>query len=808
MMKNNSVSILIFAFIGIILCWITLDLMPWYRPNKAVPFSEFSTPRALAHVKEISKTAHYVGSPGHNRVANYLMGELRTMGLQPRIEEGTTLTGWGNLVKSRNIIARIEGTDSTKALLLLSHYDSAPHSASKGAADDASGLAVILEGLRAFLHEKPKPKNDIIVLFSDAEELGLNGAAQFVTQSEIAKEVGLVLNFEARGTAGPGYMLLEVNGGNSNLVKNFAQAGTSHPVANSMMYSIYKMLPNDTDLTVFREQADIPGFNFAFIDDHFNYHTVQDDFAHLNPRTIGHQGSYLMPLLAHFSKADLTNLKSSHDRVYFSTPLGFVHYPFSANLIIAIITFALFGIFVFIGFGKRLLNLPLIGKGMLVFLGALFSSGVLTFGLWQLFLQVYPQYSDILHGFTYNGHSYIFGFALLTMGCCYFWYARVRDSGLMLNYAIGPMLLWMIIAVVLIFALPGAGYFILPLLFSVLMLGFYVITQRTHLGVFAFLSVPALFLLAPFVYMFPVGLGLKMLAGASVFAALIFGLLLPLLGQVRTKFFWGATFLVLAIGCFVYAHLNSGFEPGKGRPNSLLYVYNSDTDKALWATYDKHIDSWTQAHLGDNPQKAGALNKLPLFSKYNTGFTYTQEAMVRFLPDPDIAFLRDSIAGAWRYLQIEIRPNRPVNRYDIFAAPTMRFYDFKANGATALGQKGEELQRNGKKLLSYYVVNQEPLSLEFRVEAKKPLDLELLEASFDLLTHPEFIVKKRNADMIPMPFVLNDAVVIRKKITKPSDRPTLVPVRKNFSLNQHLDTIPLSEPDQHQINDELSNENR
>lgn len=794
-MKKNSVSILIFAFIAAVLCWITVDLMPWYRPNKAVPFSEFSTPRALAHIKEISKTPHYVGSPGHNRVASYLMAELRNMGLQPRIEEGTTLTDWGNLVKSRNIIARIEGSERSKALLLLSHYDSAPHSSSKGAADDASGLAVILEGLRAFLHDKPKPKNDIIVLFSDAEELGLNGAAQFVTQSPMAKDVGLVLNFEARGTAGPGYMLLEINGGNSALVKHFGQADTPHPVANSMMYSIYKMLPNDTDLTVFREQADIPGFNFAFIDDHFNYHTSQDDFAHLSPQTVAHQGSYLMPLLRHFSDANLSDFKSNEDRVYFNTPVGFFHYPFSANMLLAIGTFALLAFFVFIGFGKRLLDLPLIGKGTLVFLGAVATSGMVVYGLWQLLLQIYPHYADMLHGFTYNGHAYIAAFTLLTLACCYFWYARVRDGGLLANYAVGPMLVWLIIDLVLIFVLPGAGYFILPLLFSVLMLGFYVITQRTNVVLYGLFSLPALFLFAPFVYMFPVGLGLKMLAGACVFAALIFGLLLPLLAQVRTKMFWGFVFLLASIGFFIYAHQHSGFEPGKGRPNSLLYVYNADTDKAVWATYDKRIDSWTQSHLGENPQKADALNKLPLFSKYNTGFTYTQEAMVRYLPEPNIAFLRDSTAGAWRFLHIQITPNRPVNRYDIFANATLQLFDFKANGATALGQKGSEWQRSGKKLLSYYVVGQEPLQLEFRVPANAPLDLELLEASFDLLTHPEFIVKKRDVAMIPMPFVLNDAIVIRKKIAKPTTRPTVLPVRKNFSLNTDTDTIPLHEPE-------------
>jgi hypothetical protein len=45
------------------------------------------------------------------------------------------------------------------------------------------------------------------------------------------------------------------------------------------------MLPNDTDLTVFREQ-NIQGYNFAFIDDHYNYHTAQDDINHLDKNTL------------------------------------------------------------------------------------------------------------------------------------------------------------------------------------------------------------------------------------------------------------------------------------------------------------------------------------------------------------------------------------------------------------------------------------------------------------------------------------------------------------------------------------------
>ena len=57
-----------------------------------------------------------------------------------------------------NIIARIEGThQSDNALLLLSHYDSAVHS-SYGASDAASGVATILETLRAYKENGKKPK--------------------------------------------------------------------------------------------------------------------------------------------------------------------------------------------------------------------------------------------------------------------------------------------------------------------------------------------------------------------------------------------------------------------------------------------------------------------------------------------------------------------------------------------------------------------------------------------------------------------------------------------------------------------------
>jgi hypothetical protein len=767
-------------------------MMPHYVSTEAVALSEFSTRRALEHVKELSKEPHYASSENHKTVANYIEKQLRQLGLEVQIQEGTTFSDWGNLVKSHNIMARIKGTTNDKALLLLSHYDSAPHSFSHGAADDASGISVILEGIRAFLYNKTAHKNDIIIVFTDAEELGLNGAALFVTKSPWAKDVGVAVNFEARGTSGPGYMLMEVNHGNSGMVDAFAEANPLYPVSNSLMYSIYKMLPNDTDLTVFREQGKIQGFNFAFIDDHFNYHTAQDDYEHLSIETLAHQGSYLMPLLGYFCNSNLGTLRSNEDQVYFNTPLGFYHYSFWWNFVLLAIAIVLFLLLVFIGVGKRILIPKDMGKGFIFLLGALLTAAVLAFFGWRTVLAIYPEYSEILQGFTYNGHAYIAAFVFLSIGVSFFFYSRSRSEIQTGSYTVAPLLLWLLVNLGLAVFLPGAGFFIIPVFFSLLMFGFYIVTQRMNALLNTLLAIPSFFIFVPFIVMFPIGLGLKILVGSAALTVLVFGLLLPLFGSFARKGLWGALFLVASVGCFVYAHVNSAFETGKAKPNSLVYVYDADHDTAVWATYDANLDEWTKTYLTENPKDAVALNKLPIFSKYNTAFTYSYEASVRDIPEPSITFETDSVAGNQRYLKIRIASTRKVNRYDIFANEGMICYNLKANGATPLGQKGSMYQRKGKKLLGYYAVDNEPLVLQFSISKNTPLDMDLLESSFDLMSNPLFIMKKRDNWMMPKPFVLTDAIIVHKKIVETSRSTVPVSVHKNFSLHTTTtaDTIP------------------
>lgn len=777
----NNTSIYSMAFLSVFLCAIFYFMMPQNYDENEAPLSEFSTNRALTKVKAMTLQPHFVGSENHEIVAQYLLKELEILGLKPEFQEGFTMTEKGTLVKSKNIIAKIKGSNSQKSLLLLSHYDSAPHSFSKGASDDASGIATILESVRAFLHAKTKHKNDIIIVFSDAEELGLNGAALFVTQHNWAKEVGLALNFEARGSSGPSYMLMETTEGNAKMVEAFSKADVQFPTSNSLMYSIYKMLPNDTDLTIFREKGDVQGFNFAFIDNHFNYHTMHDTYENLSPKSLAHQGSYLFPLLNYFSNADLTTLKSADDNVYFTIPFTFLNYSFSWIFPMLIVAFLLLILFIFVGLGKQLLRLDGIIKGFLPLFGALFVSGITTYIGWKLLCVFYPEYNQILQGFTYNGHDYIYAFVSVTMAICFLFYRNNGKRNPEMNQSIAPLFLWILINLGVAIKLQGAAFFIIPVISSILILGYFVLTQKSSWLINCILSVPAFLILAPFVQMFPIGLGLKILFGSSILTVLIFTLLLPVFGSFAKKKLWAACFFLIAVGFFVKAHLHSDFSNSNPKPNSLLYVLDADTNQANWTTYDNKPDEWTKKYLGENPKKATELNSNKLYSKYGSEFTFMANAPKISVEKPSIEFVKDSVVGKNRYLRIMISPNRKVNRYDIFS--NTRINNLKANEVKSIEVESNIIAKNTNKIVSYYVVNNEPLTLEFSIKATDKLDMNLVESSFDLLSNPLFKIEKRKNWMIATPFVLNDAVVIKQKI-KPSKIIVQTPVSVTGTKNQ------------------------
>lgn len=759
-MKIKS-SFLIFILIFVIVGVSNYLKMPQRVKIEDRLMDNFAVENAYQHIEKIGSKPHYIGTEHHKIVRDYLVAELQKLNLEVQVQDTMTLSKWNTLSKVHNVIARKKGTQPSKALLLLTHYDSAPHSNSYGASDDANGLAVILESLRVFLAEA-SPKNDLIVLFSDAEELGLNGAWGFVEHHPLAKDVGVVINLEARGTFGPSMMLAETNHGNNKLIKHIKDAKTTHPVSNSILYSIYKLLPNDTDMTAFREGANIPGYTFAYIDGHYHYHTEQDNIQNFDLNSMAHQVSYVLPIIKYYSDINLSRLNGTYDVVFFDAFNKLWSYPFSYNHWFWGVCLFVFLLHIALGFKIRTLQLKPILMGFVLVLILLIAGSALFYFAWQLVLMAYPDYSDMLHGFTYNGHDYMLMFYFLGCSLCFLVYKKYTNPKLLASYMVAPLTIWYVIQLAFNLYLPGAGFLIIPILcglFSFILLIFDIRKWGIHL---LFLT-PALMIMYPLMNSFPIGLGLKMLCLANLMLFLTFLLMYGIFGQLKQKGTLAFIFLGLGLFFMFKAHSNADFIENKAKPNSLIYLVDGNENKAYWATYNKVIDPWLQNYISSEDTATQKLNYFAASSKYNSGYTFAKETSFKSFDLPELVIKRDTVVNEFRHLDFSIISKRFTQRIDVLVPNELAVYDLLANGCKTANSQESLVKKRGNTLVSYYLTDSTHLHLNFKINKAQALEFEVQSSSFDLLENPNFSLPKRPSNMMPMPFVLTDAIVTKKR---------------------------------------------
>jgi hypothetical protein len=237
--------------------------------------------RAYVHIQQIAREPHPTGSAANAKVRAYLVAELEKMGLVVGTPSGTIdrraqdkLDHWdgeksSELTQFVNVIGVLPGTDrSLPAVALMAHYDSVW--GSPGAADDATGVAVILETVRAIAAAGPQ-RRDIVVVLTDAEELGLNGARDFYANHPLAAKIGAIINVEARGGGGISSMF-QTSPGNAEVARLYAREVT-YPATTSLSAFIYSVLPNDTDLSPALERGGYAAWNIAFIGRSGLYHS-------------------------------------------------------------------------------------------------------------------------------------------------------------------------------------------------------------------------------------------------------------------------------------------------------------------------------------------------------------------------------------------------------------------------------------------------------------------------------------------------------------------------------------------------------
>lgn len=323
--------------LGLLLLMMTLAWWsltpPLWVPSDA-PSDAFSARRALTQVQALASEPRPMGSEAHAKQRQYLLNAMRELGLEveeQRLTAGSNRTR-PNLTEDKstnravlgavsNLLGTLPGKDRACVVVLMSHYDSV-HTG-PGAGDAASGVAVVLETLRA-LKAGPAPSCDVLGLLTDGEEIDLLGARAFVQEYARLREVKAILNFEARGVRGAA-ALFELLHAPLPLVRLYASA-SPRPVASSLIATLYYELPNDTDLSIFRTVGSA-GFNMAFGQGLSSYHTMDDTPKTLDLRSLQHQGDHALSLTRMLLDAPSFSASSEEATFFNLTPYLLISYP-------------------------------------------------------------------------------------------------------------------------------------------------------------------------------------------------------------------------------------------------------------------------------------------------------------------------------------------------------------------------------------------------------------------------------------------------------------------------------------------------
>jgi len=188
-----------------------------------------------------------------------------------------------------------------RAIALLAHYDSVP--AGPGAADDESGVATVIETVRALQARGLGSRHPILaVLDGTARKQASWARRHSCTSRRYGTRVGAVVNVEARGNQGPS-LLFQTSPGDGPLIDLYANKVPDY--ATSSVYAeIYSFPaerygpPRCSFATESRRSI------FAFAGNIADYHTALDRRANLDPVSLQQQGNNMLGVASGLEQAD------------------------------------------------------------------------------------------------------------------------------------------------------------------------------------------------------------------------------------------------------------------------------------------------------------------------------------------------------------------------------------------------------------------------------------------------------------------------------------------------------------------------
>ncbi len=633
-------------------------------PVEAGAADGFSVRRAIGDIEHLAVQPHPMGSPAARQVQGYIEEELRKLAVPTSEQYAVRLRriASGRQVWSavRNVLARVKGRRADAALLLVAHYDSMP--ASPGASDNASGVATLLETARV-LRGRGEPRNDVILLFTDSEEFGLAGAESFATQHPWARDAGVVLNFDARGTSGPSLMF-ETSQGNGWLIGQLLRAAP-FPRASSLYHEIYRTMGNDTDLSVFMHRG-LPGMNFAFIERPGPYHTSGDTIAALDRATLYQHGSNAVSLALALANVDLRS-PAAPDVVYFTIGNWLIAYSHTWQAALLALLVVLLAIQLWWAAHDHYVRWPAVAWTSLAALLTVVASCLAAFPLWNVARRLVPALAAPGTWLYINGADQI-GIVLMCVAVAFGALALLRRKTTRAALMVGSLLMGTVMAALLTAYVPGAAYLLIwPALLDLVCIaallrwgdrpfwsGAIASASRCPLMDAAWCTLlatlPAV-LIAPVAVVLFAALGMAaavpVAALIAVGLALIAPVLLVIVGSAPGR---AAIAAVIVAAVAVGAGLaRTGAGPAWPVADNVFYARNLDDGQAVWATRSQAVDDWTTQFLGSVPQRG-----TPLSCVAEYGQLLFRVAPALEVTTPTVTVVRDEPTPEGRLLELRI----------------------------------------------------------------------------------------------------------------------------------------------------------
>ncbi len=142
-------------------------------------------------------------------------------------------------IKSRNVLARLEGSDATlkgEMVVYTAHWDHLGKDETlpgdqiyNGAADNASGVAALIEIAEAFARTPARPRRSLLFLAVTAEEKGLLGAKYYAAHPLYPLEKTLAdINMDVTNLWGRTRDVINVGKGQTTLDEILAECASAH----------------------------------------------------------------------------------------------------------------------------------------------------------------------------------------------------------------------------------------------------------------------------------------------------------------------------------------------------------------------------------------------------------------------------------------------------------------------------------------------------------------------------------------------------------------------------------------------------